>query len=830
MTEQVQQEAEALARRILTSYFCDAEVEFLISTFSPDIVWMGGGADQRAEGAEAVAAAFRAGKRELVPGEMSNERYVSRELAPGCYLCQAESTIHVKREGQAFFHIHQRCTFVFRREDGELKVAHIHNSVDYSQLQQGELYPVQAMEKAYQNLQAALAQQDLKIAQTTREVQRQARFLEQLYNSLPCGVVQFEPEGELRLVNINRTGWQLYGYGSEAEYRAQVHSPMQLVESGEKDSVARRIRALRQGGGTLTYTRPAHRRDGSPIWINVVMERLMNADGQDVVQAIYTDTTELRDLQLAQEREQLIENRALRAAICTAYPMIMTLDLTGDSYNCFLEEQECFLEQRTGSFEELVQKTLAKVYPAYREEFADKFSREKLLQRFAAGEQEVYFEIRQKGIDDQYHWISVQIIHVDDPVSDHVLAIELVKLLDAQRAEKARQEQMLRDALAAANAANSAKSDFLSRMSHDIRTPLNGIIGMSALGQLNVNDTARVGDCFAKIDTAGHFLLGLISDILDMSKIESGKLTPVHETFEFEPFFSELLSIIEPQARQQGLEFEVRRTGPLQPRYVGDALRLKQVLMNLLSNALKFTPKGGKVTLEAGEQRRAEDTAYLRFAVDDTGVGMSPEFKQKLFLPFEQERPDGARNNVGSGLGLSIVYNLVQLMGGALEVESEKGGGSHFAFTLPLGIAADAAAAEAAPAQAAAAQDLSGRRVLVAEDNALNRELAQALLEAHGLKVDVAGDGRQAVEMVRAAGEDRYLAVLMDIRMPEMDGLEAARAIRALGGRTGQVPIVAMTANAFREDRTLAYQAGMTGYLVKPLDIAGVLSELRRYL
>ena len=274
----------------------------------------------------------------------------------------------------------------------------------------------------------------------------------------------------------------------------------------------------------------------------------------------------------------------------------------------------------------------------------------------------------------------------------------------------------------------------------------------------------------------------------------------------------------------------MRRTGPLQPRYVGDALRLKQVLMNLLSNALKFTPKGGKVTLEAGEQRRAEDTAYLRFAVDDTGVGMSPEFKQKLFLPFEQERPDGARNNVGSGLGLSIVYNLVQLMGGALEVESEKGGGSHFAFTLPLGIAADAAAAEAAPAQAAAAQDLSGRRVLVAEDNALNRELAQALLEAHGLKVDVAGDGRQAVEMVRAAGEDRYLAVLMDIRMPEMDGLEAAKTIRALGGRTGQVPIVAMTANAFREDRTLAYQAGMTGYLVKPLDIAGVLSELRRYL
>lgn len=828
MTEKVRQEVEALARRVLTSYFCDADVELLISIFSPDIVWMGGGADQRAEGAEAVAAAFRAGKSELVPGEMSDERYVSRELAPGCYLCQSESTVHMKREDKVFFRVHQRCTFVFRREQGELKAAHIHNSIDYSQLQQGELYPVQAMEEAYQNLQAALAQQDIKIEQATQGLQRQARFLEQLYNSLPCGVVQFEPEGELRLVNINRTGWQLYGYASEAEYRAQVLSPMQLVERSEKDGVARRIHALRQGGGTLAYARPAHKRDGSPIWLSVVMERLVNADGQDVVQAIYTDTTELHDLQLAQERERLIENRALRAAICTAYPMIMTLDLTGDSYNCFLEEQECFLEQRTGSFDELVQKTLPKVCPTCREEFADKFSRGKLLQRFAAGEQEVYFEIQQKGVDDQYHWLSVQIIHVEDPVSDHVLAIELVKLLDAQRAEKARQEQLLRDALAAANAANRAKSDFLSRMSHDIRTPLNAILGMSALGQLNVADAARVSDCFGKIDTAGHFLLGLISDILDMSKIESGKLTPVREPFEFEPFFSELLSIITPQARQQGLDFSVRRTGTLQGRYVGDALRLKQVLLNLLSNALKFTPGGGRVVLEVGEQRRAGDLAYLRFAVSDTGIGMSPEFQQKLFLPFEQERPDGARNNVGSGLGLSIVYNLVQLMGGTLEVESEKGMGSRFGFTLPL--AAAAAAAPLPAARPAAGQALSGKRVLVAEDNALNREIAQALLEAHGLRVDVAENGRQAADMVQAAEPGRYLAVLMDIRMPEMDGLEAARAIRALGGPAGRVPIVAMTANAFREDRTLAYQAGMTGYLVKPLDIARVLSELRRYL
>lgn len=327
---------------------------------------------------------------------------------------------------------------------------------------------------------------------------------------------------------------------------------------------------------------------------------------------------------------------------------------------------------------------VANTYPSYREDFARFLSREEILRRFAAGEQELYTELRQLGVDGAYHWNSVQLIQVENPVGDELMAIELVRVLDEQRAEKARQEQLLRDALAAARAANSAKSDFLSRMSHDIRTPMNAIIGMSTIGQLKAGDPQAVRNCFAKIDTSSRFLLSLINDILDMSKIENGKMAIAEERFDFTAFFDELVSIIYPQAEKAGLEFEVHISAALERWYVGDELRLKQVLMNLLSNALKFTPRGGRIVVEAAEERRAAGKAVLRFDVRDTGIGMSEEFLTRIFTPFEQEEESAARNNVGSGLGLSIVYNLVQLMGGEVQVHSRRGQGAAFAVRLPL--------------------------------------------------------------------------------------------------------------------------------------------------
>ena len=750
-----------------------------------------------------MAACFREGKEDLAPCHMYGEQYVTRALTEEYFFCEGESWIQPREETGLYFKTHQRITFIFRldRDKNELITVHIHNSVDFSDIQQGELFPVQAGKEAYRKLEETLANKDRQIelmlsqlpggmlicredeqysvkwisdalchllgyigpeefdeftggccrgfilsedytamrqqaeasleergtynveyrvakkdgsqfwvsdmgkkvtdeegeeviycfigdisekkerelqAQLAgREAARQARFLTQLYNSIPCGILQFEPEPPHHIVNFNRRVWEFYGYHSEEDYMKELYNPLLMALEHDRDKIESKIRSLRVGSGIITYTRESRKNDGTPMWVSVIMERLINADGLDVVQAIFTDITQMHLLQEAQEQEQRIENQSLRAATCTAYPLIMSINLTKNTYNCFIEEQICPYE-RSGIYDELLRISTPDVYPSYREDFEKFTSRESIIKRFAAGERELYMELQEKGYDGEYHWISIQVICVDNPVGTDVLAIELVKLLDSQRAEQARQEQLLRDALAGAKAANSAKSDFLSRMSHDIRTPMNAIIGMSTIGQMKIEDTPRVQDCFRKIDASSRYLLSLINDILDMSKIETGKMEINSRKFNFAELYEGISSIIYPQAVESMIGFEARQIEPMEHYYVGDALRIKQILMNLLSNALKFTPAQGKILVSTREEKRTNGYAYVQITVEDSGIGMSEEFKERIFQPFEQESAESARNNVGSGLGLSIVFNLVQLMGGRIQVESQKGRGSRF--------------------------------------------------------------------------------------------------------------------------------------------------------
>ena len=315
-----------------------------------------------------------------------------------------------------------------------------------------------------------------------------------------------------------------------------------------------------------------------------------------------------------------------------------------------MDEQDSYTIQGEGNYTDLVEHSLLMIYPSYQEDYRDTFRREEILRRFEAGEREIYMELQQMGDDGEYHWLSMHVIAVENPFNDDVLAIDLVKLLDSQRQEQARQQQLLRDALASANAASRAKSDFLSRMSHDIRTPMNAIIGMTTIGQLKLEDSQVVRDCFRKIDTSSKYLLSLINDILDMSKIETDKMEIAHELFDFKAFAEELNQIIYPQTLEKEVSYEMRHREPLESHYIGDSLRMKQILMNLLSNALKFTPPGGKLGVDIREEKRANGFAYLEFMVWDNGIGMSKEFMQRIFQPFEQENPGNARNNVGLSL------------------------------------------------------------------------------------------------------------------------------------------------------------------------------------
>lgn len=402
---------------------------------------------------------------------------------------------------------------------------------------------------------------------------------------------------------------------------------------------------------------------------------------------------------------------------------------------------------------------------------------------------------------------------------------DVTDMLTAER----RSKEKLEEALALAEEANRAKSDFLSAMSHDIRTPMNAIIGMTALAEAHLEEKERMRDCLKKISVSSKHLLSLINDILDMSKIERSKISLNRMALCLRDVLEQVCAIIEPQAKEAGISFLARREG-LNPAYFyGDSLRINQILLNLLSNAVKFTPEGGKVEFLTEAFLQGEDKIRCRFTVSDTGIGMPEEFLGHLFEPFARNK---TTNQVeGTGLGLSITKGLVDLMGGTLSVESRVGQGSVFRIELDFDAArAEEAVSSAAPNGLSSVEDIfAGRRFLVAEDNAINAEILQELLERFGAHAVVRTNGLLAVREFERADPGTYDAILMDIQMPEMNGYEATRCIRRLEpGKT--IPIIAMTANAFAEDVQASLDAGMNAHVSKPVDVEVLRATLSKAL
>lgn len=389
-----------------------------------------------------------------------------------------------------------------------------------------------------------------------------------------------------------------------------------------------------------------------------------------------------------------------------------------------------------------------------------------------------------------------------------------------------KQEKAILEALDKAQRANSAKSEFLSHMSHDIRTPINGILGMLTISEKNPYDMERQRECRAKIKISAEHLLSLINDVLEISKLERGEISLQEESFDLCDLLESCMTITSPRASEMGINLEMKPLHIQHRKLLGSPLHIRQILINIMGNAIKYNREKGSVWILAEEISSEKDMAQYRFVVQDTGIGIGEEFQKNIFEPFTQENHDARTEYRGTGLGMSITKKLVDQMGGTIQLESQIGIGSTFTVCLPIRIDTEIELKEE-PAVMEVAGDISGMNILLVDDNEINCEIVQYILEDAGASVAIAGDGLEAVETFEKSPCGSFDCILMDLMMPVMDGMEASKTIRSLERSDAKrIPIIALSANAFEEDAKAAKAAGMNEHLAKPVDIEKMLKTI----
>ena len=555
-------------------------------------------------------------------------------------------------------------------------------------------------------------------------------------------------------------------------------------------------------------------------------------------------------------QDKLLEEQHLReqqnsmiVALSSDYRSVYYVDLDRDEAVCYLEDRRFPDAPNSGQsfpyLEDFTKFACEHVAEPYREGFLEFIRpdhiRDELLKhpiisyRFLETNsgQESYAMLKMAGVR-----------HMEDRDDNRVHAIGVgFTDIDAEMRESMAKNQALASALTAAEEANKAKTAFLSNMSHEIRTPMNAIIGLDSLALRKEGLDPETREYLEKIGGSARHLLGLINDILDMSRIESGRMALRTEEFSFRDMLEQINSMARMQCADKGLRYECNMTGGVNDCYIGDDMKLKQVLINILSNAIKFTDAPGSIRLSVERTASFEDQSTLRISVKDTGIGMDKSFIPKLFDSFTQEDSSRSSKYGSTGLGMAITKNIVELMNGAISVESEKGVGTEFTVVITLKncdhqgpkmsyvkpqdmrvlvVDDEEVAAEHARTvqdQEKKRAELKGRRILLAEDILINAEIVKEIVRMREAEIDHAENGRIALQMFEASEVGRYDAILMDVRMPEMDGLQAAAAIRALDRPDAKtIPIIAMTANAFDEDVQRSLQVGMNAHLSKPVE------------
>ena len=453
-------------------------------------------------------------------------------------------------------------------------------------------------------------------------------------------------------------------------------------------------------------------------------------------------------------------------------------------------------------------------------------------------DRDIFHHIYRVGTEEDFHYDEMKIVkaNAEEEVNAVVIGIadrddEVRQRLEIERL-KAEREKVIEEARIAAEAANKAKSSFLFNMSHDIRTPMNAIIGFNSMALKHIDERSKVSDYLEKVGMSSQHLLSIINDVLDMARIESGKVTIEESAVSVTASSEDLGNIVEQTAKDKNINFTTDFSGISHDFVYADKLRVNRVMMNLISNAIKYTPDGGNVLFSVAETGCDGEHASFRFTVKDNGIGMSEDYLKHVFEAFTREASTVVNKIQGTGLGMAITKELTELMGGTISIDSELGKGTevNVDFRFRLADSADTVSEDESEGDASA---LNGKLVLLADDNELNREIGAEVLTDFGMSVEEAADGTEAVDMFKKSVESgkRYDLILMDVQMPGMDGYEATETIRELEKSLNMhTPIIAMTANAFAEDKIESLRHGMDAHLSKPINIPELLKTLKGIL